>query len=167
MKLAIGQRGKREGWVTLDAHPRSNADLVGGVPPIPDSVEPDSCEVIEMIHFLEHLFLWDARELLKECHRCLKVGGKVVIECPNIDYACKVLTGQVTAPGGHADQFDMWPLYGDPSHKDPLYGHRWGYTPETLANELEQAGFPGIGIARSSARSHFPIRDFRIEATKF
>lgn len=167
MKLAIGQRGKREGWVTLDAHPRSNADIVGGVPPLPDAIKDQSCEAIEMIHFLEHLYLWDARELLVACHRALKVGGKLIIECPNIEYAARVLCGVESPPRGAPGQFDMWPLYGDPNHKDPLYGHRWGYTPESLERELKSVGFQRLGICRLPARSHFPVRDFRLEATRF
>lgn len=166
MKLSIGQRGRRDGWVTLDAHPRSNADIIGGVPPLPSEIKDNSCTVIEMIHFLEHLYLWDSRELLRECFRVLVPGGKLVVECPNIEYAARVMCGLEDPPRGASGQFDLWPLYGDPTHKDPLYGHRWGFTPESLERELLKCGWFKVGIANLPARSHFPIRDFRMEATK-
>lgn len=163
-RLAIGQRGKRTGWTTLDAHPKSGADIVSSVPPLPAAVTDQTWDEIEMIHVLEHFYYWEAQTLLGQIHACLAPGGKLVIECPNIEYAARVLLGQEPRPRGHKDQFDLWPLYGDPSHRDTLYGHHWGYSPASLEVELKRVGF--VKFAHMRAKSHFPVRDFRVEATK-
>lgn len=162
--LAIGQRGQRPGWTTLDAHPRSGATIVAGVPPLPDVVTKYKWDTVEMIHFLEHLFKWQADELLQEIYKVLAPDGELIIECPDIEFAAKVLLGIIEKPRGHQDQFDMWPLYGDPRHRDELYGHKWGYTPKTLTADLIKIGF--IDIETMPAQSHFPVRDFRIVARK-
>lgn len=166
MKLMIGAgRTKRPGWTTLDADAKSRADVIATVPPLPERVKRDGCEAIEMIHVLEHFYLWDARVLLRECLEVLKPDGKLIIECPNILYAAKVMCGLQKPPRGAAGQFDMWPLYGDPSHRNPLFGHRWGYTPKSLTEELVAAGFQPERVSIVSAKHHFPGRDFRLEAT--
>ena len=59
----------------------------------------------------------------------------------------------------------MWPLYGDPAHRNPLFGHRWGYTPETLTVERERARFAAENVRVVRARHHFPGTDFRVEVS--
>lgn len=113
-------------------------------------------QIVEMIHFLEHLYLWDARAQLRQIRAVLVPGGKLVVEVPNIGYAACVLCGLEQPPRGAAGQFDMWPLYGDPSHQNPLFGHRWGYTPESLVEELVGAGFARDPIRVFGACIIFP-----------
>lgn len=163
-KLAIGERRRRSGWTTLDGS--GKPDILATVPPLPEQVTAQLWDEIEMIHVIEHFPLWEARDILLSCWQILKPGGKLVLEQPNIEYAAKVLLGQERKPRGHKDQFDMWPLYGDPSHKDRSYCHCWGYTPKTLTDELLRVGFNPDAISTLRARSHFPVRDFRIEAVR-
>jgi len=168
MKLTIG-RGMygKHGYTTLDANPNIGAAIVATVPPFPKEVTDHvgKWEEVEMIHFLEHLYQWDAAELLREIRGVLAVGGRVVIELPDISFAAAVLMGaKDRIPGTAAGQCDMWPIYGDPSERNPLYGHRWGYTPQTLREALETAGFKPEGISQKPAQYHVPGRDFRMEA---
>ena len=161
-RLAIGHRGKRDGWTTLDSH-ASDSDIITTVPPLPPEVTSQRWDVVEMIHVLEHFYLWEARELLTTLRSCLAKSGVLVIECPNIMFAAEVMAGVRPYPENMVvDQATMWPLYGDPNHLDPSYGHRWGYTPITLAQVLLMTGFRTV--KHRPAKSHFPERDFRIEA---
>ncbi len=96
----------------------------------------------------------------------LKPGRKLTIDCPNIVYGAKVMCGLPRPPRGAAVQFDMWPFYGDPTHRNPLYGHRWGYALETLTDELVAAWFKTERMEVVRARHHFPGRDLRIEVSK-
>lgn len=165
-RLMIGcGRQKRSGWQTLDADPRCGADHTGTVPPLPEAVRATRWAEIEMIHFLEHLYEWDARELLHQCYRVLAPGGRLVIECPNLEYCCRVIAG-LEQPPRAGGQFDMWGLYGDPNHKNPLFGHRWGWTPATLTAALQAVGFAADGIVTERAKHHQPVRDFRVVATR-
>ena len=171
MNLAIGSAGQHRGnpeWVTIDANPKSGATIIASVPPLPLEVHALKWKTIEMIHVLEHFFLWDAEALLKECHEVLEPGGRLVIECPNITFAAKVLCGVEPSIAGTAPgQCDMWPLYGDPNHRDPLMCHKWGWTPDTLRTALVQAGF-GLCVHFNDPPQHHvgAPRDFRIEVIK-
>ena len=167
-KLMIGAGRKRQrGWTTLDADVNTGADIIATLPPLPDAVLAQQWDEIEMIHVIEHFYLWEARELLPQLRDVLKMGGKLVIEAPNILYAARVLCGLEQPPRvakSKQGKFDMWPLYGDPRGCNPLYGHRWGYSPETMREELIAAGFDAEKIEELPAQHHVAVRDFRIEA---
>ena len=165
MKLLLGAGQDRwPGWMTLDADPNSGADVIASIPPLPDVVTAQTWEAVAMIHFIEHLYLWEARALLRECHAILQPGGALILEQPDITYCARVLLGQVTPPVGEPGQFDLWGLYGNPNDQNPWYGHHWGYTPSSLTAEVRAAGFATIGIY--PAQFHHPERDFRLEARK-
>lgn len=162
MRVDIGAgRHRRDGWTTLDADQAVDPDIVATVPPLPESCR--GADVFRMIHVFEHFFLWEARALLAECHDKLAPAGRLVIECPNLDSAIAALSG---ASGRPKRQWGYWVLYGDPGHKNPLYGHRWGWTPETLTAELKSAGFLAENIKPERPRYHVPERDMRIVAVK-
>ena len=118
------------------------------------------------IHVIEHIVPWLVPDLLTQCYDCLKIGGVLILEQPNILYAAKVLLGEVVPPAGEHGQFDMWPLYGNPNDHNEWMLHRWGYTPFTLMERLVGAGFIFEKITQKPAEFHQPVRDFRIEARK-
>lgn len=170
MRLNIGS-GKYgpAGWTTLDADPASGAHIIASIPPLPLSVTEHSGEwqEVQMIHVLEHFYQWDAIDVLAEIYKILAVNGRLIIELPNLNFAASVLAGVTEAIKGAAPgQCDMWPIYGDPTHRNPLYVHRWGYTPQTLSAALESAGFAIDSISQAPAQYHVPERDFRMEAVK-
>ena len=120
-----------------------------------------------MFHSIEHLYFWDAQILVREIYEILEPGGVFILEQPNILFAAKVLLGiEPRVPGTVPGQSDMWPLYGDPNHRSPLFCHRWGYAPESLKDLLEGAGFDRSKMTILPATSHIPIRDFRLEAIR-
>lgn len=166
-RLMIGAGGSRAaGWKTLDADPRSRADYIAEVPPLPDEVKSERWEAIEMIHVIEHFYQWDAMTLLRECFDILEPGGRLILEAPNIEFAAAVIAGLVKPPKGSPGQFDLWPLYGDPTRRNPLYGHRWGWSPSSLSKALVDVGFNESNVVTMRAKHHFPIRDFRVEARR-
>lgn len=162
MKLLICSADhKPKGWKTLDANPKYNADYTCTVPPLPII---SNLEEVAIIHGIEHFFLWEARELLDQIYESLIYGGKLILEQPNIMFAAKVILGIESPLTETPNQSDLWPLYGDPTHKDPLYVHKWGYYPNSLRSLLQEVGFSDI--EELPAKTHFPKRDFRMEAVK-
>lgn len=160
--LRIGQRGRGgRGWVHLDSHP--SADIVSSIPPLPDSVANRRWQVVEAIHVWEHFFKWEAEQLARSIFDILAPGGKLVLECPNLEVGCRAFLGRFI----DSDSYHMHVFYGDPSSRDPSYGHRWGYTPATLKQQLaEHGGFQSRDIIFEAAQHHVPIRDFRVVAFK-
>lgn len=160
-KLEIGKRGRgKNEWMNLDI---KGADILGSVPPLPERVHSQKWQIIKAIHFWEHLYLWEARKLARECYEVLAPGGRLILECPNIVSAAKGLLGK----GKGGDKYIWHVLFGNPNYEDPSYGHKWGYTPETLKQQLiEYGGFKEELVEIHKARFHVPERDFRIIATK-
>ena len=172
MRLSIGSgrdtaRLKAAGnWVTLDTDPAAKADIIATLPPLPDEVMDAQWDAIEMIHVIEHFYLRDAQKVLAGCHEALKPSGVLILEAPDIRQACLYFLGLKetdTARQKDADFYDMFAFYGHQNDK-PEYQHLWGYTPESLTNELRIAGFKRI--EQKPVRNHWPWRDFRIEAIK-
>lgn len=156
-RLALLSRVKRYGWTTLDSQP--GADIQATIPPLPTAVRTEQWDVIELIHGIEHFYVWEARQLLCECRQALVPGGQLILEQPDIEYAARVLLGILKRP---VAQHAMWALYGDPSHRREGMCHRWGWTPDTLVAALREAGFARVEI--QAARHHVPERDFRVIA---
>jgi len=161
MKFDIGAGQKKSDWITVDAKPGPNVDIVATLPPLPPEVR--SASAIRMIHVLEHFHLWEAREILRQCFESLRTGGKLILELPNLQSAIDTLSGAIKQ---NRSQWGMWVLYGNPAGENPLYGHKWGWTPKTLLPELVAAGFSAKKIKKAIPRFHVPMRDFRFECEK-
>lgn len=166
MKIHLGC-GKHvlDGWVNVDAvkHPKSRLEpqyLGVDISKPLDMFEDDSADELMAIHFLEHLYRWDAIDALKDWRRVLKPGGKIVLEMPDLRKACmNIINGQ-------PDNMGMWPIYGDDTLKDPLMCHKYGWTFKTLAPVLKEIGFGSIIEAPTQWHGKRQNRDFRIEARK-
>ena len=155
-----------DGWKTLDADATYEPDYVCQVPPLPQAVMSQQWDTILAAHFVEHLYKWDAETLIRQCYACLAVGGALIMEQPDIMYCARVLLGLVDPPLGEPGQFDMWGFYGSPKERNPLMGHRWGYSPESLADVFVKCGFQRQNISFAIGKYHSPVRDFIIQGIK-
>ena len=166
MKLNVGCGGKRlDGYTGVDAVERPGADIVARADAIPLA---DGCvEEVMAIHLVEHVYLWEVPDLLREWHRLLSPGGRLVLELPDLLKCCQNIVEGFTYAGKHPDQSGLWGIFGDPRDKDPYMGHRWAYTFRSLRPLVADAGF--VEIVERPTLFH-PVgrqrRDFRLEARK-
>ena len=168
VKLNLGCGDKiLPGYVNVDTvssragkQPDVNADI-RDLSKIKSSVADE----ILAVHVVEHFYYWEVIPLLKSWKRLLKPGGKLILECPNLLYACQMIVENPAkrSQPGKAGQMSMWPLYGDPSWKDPLMCHKWAYTPESLMAVLQEAGFQQAMQEPAQFKLREP-RDMRITA---
>lgn len=155
------------GYVRLDVNPAHAPDILAEIPPLPPEVRDTQWDVVELIHGIEHFWRWDAGPLLKAIHEVLRPCGVLVLEQPDILVAARVLAGTQRSPTPDPIKSTMWPLYGDPSHRDSGFCHRWGWTPATLTSILrETAPWSSIRVLPQQHHVHAMGRDFRVEATK-
>lgn len=159
-----------DGFFCVDAvkHPKSSRDpdllhvlkFDGATLANPLPLE-DGCAVeLHSYHFLEHVYAWEAPALLGEWHRLLKAGGRLILELPNLEAACRNMLA------GMNDQLVMFPLYGDPKTMDVFMCHRWGYTPETVRKLLEGNGFTKVKVLAPQTHGARVNRDMRVEAVR-
>lgn len=177
MKLNIGcGRQVLDGWFNIDAAlhpvaPRSpellyafqfdaEGELIERIP-----LDDGCADEIMAIHVFEHFYQWEGSAVLREWHRLLKQGGRLILELPDFIKCCRNVVEQ--REGKKPDQLQRWGLYGDPREKNKLMCHPWGWGPEELMNMLGNHGFTDM----KQAETQFHIngranRDMRIECIK-
>jgi SAM-dependent methyltransferase len=166
LKLHLGcGPEKRAGWVNVDVNPALQPDLVAAAYDLP-MLADGSCEVIEACHLFEHLTLTQAKRALGEWRRLLAPGGELRLELPNLD-RCVALIGT------ELDGFDMGllSLFGYPPAID-VEGepqlHKWGWTPTTLTQAMQAAGFGTVRqepVTQTYRKATRFDRDMRLVAT--
>jgi SAM-dependent methyltransferase len=129
--------------------------------------EADAADEILSVHVVEHFWRWEVVGVLKEWLRVLKPGGRMILECPNLESACRqfLANPDLHAGPGAEGQRSMWVFYGDPSWQDPLMVHRWGYTPRSLAMVMAEAGLGNLRQEPAQFKLREP-RDMRIVGEK-
>ncbi|HXR11946.1 MAG TPA: methyltransferase domain-containing protein [Gaiellaceae bacterium] len=97
---------KKPGFLNVDGDPRFEPDLLLDLDALPYPFESGRFELIEADHVLEHLS--DPFAVMKELHRILVAGGRLVVRVPHFSRGFT-----------HADHrrgFDVtFPYYFDPA----------------------------------------------------
>lgn len=129
--------------------------------------DTESCDEVLSVHVVEHLWRWEVVEVLREWMRVLKPGATMILECPNLATACEEFLRDSVggARSGKEGQRTMWVLYGDPQWRDPLMCHRWGYTPTSLREVMEEAGLVNVRQEPAQFKLREP-RDMRLVGEK-
>ena len=137
IKLNLGSGGRPlEGYINVDSNPKAlKVDIVhdfrAGTLPFHD----EHAERMRMLHVINHLSLVNARKILRESVRVLRSDGRLTIMVTDFAFVLE----RLLQDGLH----DAWMscVFGTAGNTYDDDFHHWGYSFETLKEELEQAGF--------------------------
>lgn len=155
-------------YVNIDIAPSRRGTCPDFLSDVRELKLPDQfADEVLAVHVIEHFYFWEAEEVLREWVRVLKPGGELILELPNLESAARALIENPSAAGspGKEGQLSMWVFYGDPSWKDPLMCHRWGYTPDSMKALLTRIGLKEVRQERAVYKKREP-RDMRIVGVK-
>lgn len=139
-RLHIGGWQVKAGWEILDANPGDHVNHVGDAADLSRFPEGAFSEIYAS-HVLEHFdFKGDLEMVLKEWHRVLQPGGKLMVSVPDLERLCHLYL----TPGLATDmrQKIMMMMFG--AHADNYDYHMVGLDDHSLAALLRQAGFTAI-----------------------
>lgn len=134
LKLHIGCGSTTlEGYVNIDIRNTPAAEVIADARNLPYG--ESSVELIESYHLIEHIPRFDLPPTLIKWHKMLIPGGRVIVECPDLDKVCELyLDGQDSV---------LALIYGGqryPQHDT----HYFGYNFKRLAALFQEAGFTEI-----------------------
>jgi predicted SAM-dependent methyltransferase len=130
-----------EGWANIDFKSDGKVigwDLAHGLPVRSGTIELIFCE-----HFIEHITLKQAKELLAECHRCLRSDGMLRLSTPSLK---KVVEEYLL--GRTSEWHDVGWSPATPCQMVNeglrLWNHQFVYDDNELKRLLNEAGFREI-----------------------
>ena len=132
LNCGSGQRPFAAPFINIDAQERWQPDLVADCAQLPYA--DGSCELIVLHHVLEHFGCGEGQGVLKEAWRLLSPGGSLIIAVPDLR-----ALAQAWLMGKLDTQVYATALYGA-FMGDEHDRHKWGFTWESLGQELEICG---------------------------
>lgn len=144
-KILIGLNGlklnlgcgfdKRDGYLNIDIRTDVGADVVMNLDNIPYPFADNSAEEVIAKDILEHFSFRDIERMIRELHRILKSGGKLVIQTPDLE--------QIMGSIGRGEISGFWNisywLYGGQDYRENC--HKLIFTKDELKLLLEKIGF--------------------------
>lgn len=152
--IAIPDYYKDFEHILADIDPGVSPDLLIDARAL-DTTQAADFDAIYCSHNLEHFFAHDVRKVLKGFHHVLKEDGFVEIRVPDLallmrqvvknglDLDDLLYTTKAGAPITARDVIYGWAAEIEKSGED-FYAHKTGFTPKTLQNALNAAGFPVV-----------------------
>lgn len=157
-KVQIGGGAHRiDGWFHIDLVPPADLvwDIREGIP-----LQDASTEEIFSEHFLEHIdYPRSAKHYVREAHRVLAAGGRIVTGVPDAAFALSQYPGPLGATDETVERWyagrdcrdhintrlDLVNLVFRDQDDDPRYTpHLWAYDHEKLVQLFTEAGFTTV-----------------------
>jgi predicted SAM-dependent methyltransferase len=137
------------GWLNTDLYPLSISAVALDATktfPLPDA----SFDYVFSEHQLEHIDYSGALNMLKECRRILRPGGKIRLAVPSLDRLIELIQTRRTEVQDRYIRYSTdfwWPSVQNPGPCFAFnsafmnWGHKFLYDQATMRNALETTGF--------------------------
>ena len=137
MKLHIGGKHAKDGWKILNIQDGPHVDYLGSCTDL-SALGNASVDTIYASHVYEHLgYKEELPRALKEAHRILVPGGKLLISVPNFGLLCQLFIAEGLTVAQRHEIMRM--IFG--GQTDPFDYHKVGLIEDFLKNDLGKTGF--------------------------
>ncbi|MGE5659841.1 MAG: tetratricopeptide repeat protein [Actinomycetota bacterium] len=140
--------------VRLDIDPNVKPDIISSITDM-SAVPSQSFDAIWSSHNIEHIYHHEIPIAFAEFYRVLKPGGFLLITLPDLQKVAEyVAQGNLeeplyTSPSGPITALDILYGFGADIAKGKYYmAHRTGFTQQSLAQKIQQAGFNPVEVRR-------------------
>jgi predicted SAM-dependent methyltransferase len=124
-------------------------------------LDDDAVAEIQTFHTIDHFTRWECVDMLRDWHRMLRPGGRLVIEVA--DFTRCVLW--LLHPLARRRRAARSQFYGNQWDRIEFETHRYVWSSREIRRELRSIGFALVKISHRT-ETHYPGRDMRIEAIK-
>lgn len=139
-KLVVGSGNfPQSGFTNIDIEEKYKPDIVADF----RTLSFENIEEIHARHILEHFSREEALKVLKLWHLWLKVGGRLLIETPDLERICSLFTNQPERLWADREHLNF-ALYG--SQEADWAFHKDGWWKEKFEKILPELGFKIILI---------------------
>jgi len=152
---------KQEGYLNIDIDPACNPDKIASAIDL-YFIEDESVELVVTRHMVEHLWPDEVPKFFKEMKRVIKKGGRLIIECPDLEKCFENMKKFPDRP-----EIGINGIFGNNFEKRKINNlHKTGFTKDILRKYLEQNNFKIIKFYDSVKYHGYPQRDIGVEAIK-
>lgn len=154
---------KLKGYVNVDKY-YQHADIHADIKDL--HLPNESVDEILGVHVLEHLNPYTVPQLIAQWYKMLKVGGKVIMEMPDLEAVCKdfATANEENRKVLTLCIYGAYDTYTEGKTNNITSPHLWGWYPTILEEVFQQSGFKNVKVAEPQCPH--PGFNFRIEATK-
>ena len=153
-----------EGYINIDKNPNVKTDILADFITIGSLFEKNSIDEIMIIHAFAYLSRLQAIHFLGVCYSLLKSGRSLIMEMPDTDI---LIFTYISTDNPTIKKEMLRCIYGFDFSDDNIDGkldnYKWGWTKETLKEEMEKVGFL---VEIEKAKNHVEWRDMRIIGIK-
>lgn len=167
LKLHLGSGADyKTGYINIDSSPTAHVDRRMDFTHIDTEFDPGSVSEILMVHSLNYLRLWQARDLFVAAHRLLRDDGILIVETVDVEKVAR----RVVESAGRVDEYlegiRGFHAFGmdQIASRDLFVPYAFSWSGWHLSAELRQAGFSDVRVLRP--QTHVAWRDLRVEARK-
>jgi predicted SAM-dependent methyltransferase len=177
IKLNLGCGGRPlKGWINIDFFDYENNDSSrsGSVYDIKMDisvldVEDNTVDEILLVHVVEHFTRWSVQAMFKHYLSKLKIGGRVVVEMPDLDRCINLYLAGKSAPHMNTPlgpiNMGRSQFYGNQWDQLDYETHRYVWTMQEFTSELESIGFKIISSSYDAV-FHMKGRDMFVVAER-